>query len=1106
MLRKIAIFLVICLVFLVPAKDMLGSTGPDIPGTALSFTPNEVEINPEQPVIYLLDVNNRSVHAFNYQTKKMAVVNLNYKPRKMTLAGGKLYVTLSLMGENPDRNATPSGQVAVIDLASFTLQKRLPVQIDPYDIAVAQGFMFISPNSVQMSNSIFAYSAETGLKAGQDEASPYLPYFLEQARLEIAPSGDRLYVINPAIINSFMSPADNVAMYIDTYVLKNGIIYFANTQYDSDQNIQSYQADQNLTAHDPFQLSQTMKISPDGKYLFNRTGVVFDAEPAYVTALPKQFTDLAFDLANHRLFTADADQPAAYWGVTVYDYNLNSVDQKFKPRGFIPLGKANESIKNLFYRDGSLITIIKNFSSMSPSYRVCVLPVAAMLPQPVFGEASSASPAAGAMGLDFTPAAVLPDPEQPVIYFSDYLGKRVLALNYQTGKLTGVSFDLFPKNLTINQKKLYVSLLPEEFDGYSNDSAGLATGKIGVIDTQNMKQIQAVTLDMVPWDMVIDQDGYLIVTPAVDQGQNPKPNLNIFDAATLARTDADPDYVLAQKTLALSPVANRLYAKDNYSFTYYDLVGGKINAQKTTTFYTDFFRDLRVSPDGQYVVKAPNQILDKDLNLLKTMKDWSFADIAFGEDGRFYTADILTKTITVHQKQELTGDTFAGIGQIATRGFVHKLFRKGNSLVTIQKGEGGYFCEVIPLPAENELLPVHPVPDTVEILGSSLPAGATNVPVNVEIALKLNQTGSPATGITFRVKKNSYVNFDGDFHYDGDQLLLKLANLSYNAEYTLTFESPKMKEPYVLNFQTGEDFPVIQGEDRYATSIRISQKGWDQADTVVLATGAAFPDALGAAPLAQKNAAPLLLTPADELLSTTVAELTRLQAQKVILIGGYGAISQDTEDKLTALGLQCQRLAGADRYETSLLIAQALDRSDEAFIVTGRDFPDALSVAAYAAAHEIPIVLTNGETLSAQAKAYLAQNQVRKAYVIGGQAVVAAGIVNELPAPERIAGENRYETNLQIVSRFNFDLTQAYVATGKNFPDALAGSVLAARTNSPLILFAEDAPDKVKATWNFNKKLINQKVVLGGTLPVGYVIPYFQNFSYLPQNIDLLDK
>ena len=89
------------------------------------------------------------------------------------------------------------------------------------------------------------------------------------------------------------------------------------------------------------------------------------------------------------------------------------------------------------------------------------------------------------------------------------------------------------------------------------------------------------------------------------------------------------------------------------------------------------------------------------------------------------------------------------------------------------------------------------------------------------------------------------------------------------------------------------------------------------ADTVVLASGLNYADALAGVPLANKINAPLLLTSDKDLNASTLAEIGRLGAKKVIILGGEGAVSEKVEKKLQAEALKTERIFGKTRYSTA---------------------------------------------------------------------------------------------------------------------------------------------------------------------------------------------
>ena len=258
------------------------------------------------------------------------------------------------------------------------------------------------------------------------------------------------------------------------------------------------------------------------------------------------------------------------------------------------------------------------------------------------------------------------------------------------------------------------------------------------------------------------------------------------------------------------------------------------------------------------------------------------------------------------------------------------------------------------------------------------------------------------------------------------------------------------KETYYIA-STYLDNVRISGPNRYATAVSISRTGWDKANTVVLARGDNFPDALAGTPLAYKLNAPILLTKKNELTEETKNELVRLGAKNVVILGGTGAVSNTVATSVRDMGMEVKRIAGANRFETAKLIANEMGSSfSTAVVVNGYGFPDALAIAPYAARNGIPILLTEKGYIPGPTKTIL--NSASKTIVVGGTAVVNQNLLKAMPNATRISGATRYETAYKIGTQFNFSSSEGLAVSGTDFPDALTGSVLAAKRNAPLLL------------------------------------------------------
>lgn len=289
----------------------------------------------------------------------------------------------------------------------------------------------------------------------------------------------------------------------------------------------------------------------------------------------------------------------------------------------------------------------------------------------------------------------------------------------------------------------------------------------------------------------------------------------------------------------------------------------------------------------------------------------------------------------------------------------------------------------------------------------------------------------------------------------------------------------------------GTETDRIFGADRYKTAVAVSQKGWISSDYAVLARGDNFADALCAGPLAQKYGGPILLTQPDQLNNDTLLELQRLGVKHLFIAGGLGAVSQDVEDALQVSGIATiERIYGDNRYETSVKIAEKIGNSSKAVLATGNDFPDALSISGIAAKSEMPILLTAKNSLPTSVKDYFHNNTVTQTYVVGGTGVISNDVADSVPGSFRLAGKDRYETNVVIMQQFagELDFDTIYVAIGNEFADALTGAVLAAKNSSVLVLSHQQLP---KVTENYLKtvQVEDVKVIaLGGENVVPSVV------------------
>lgn len=311
--------------------------------------------------------------------------------------------------------------------------------------------------------------------------------------------------------------------------------------------------------------------------------------------------------------------------------------------------------------------------------------------------------------------------------------------------------------------------------------------------------------------------------------------------------------------------------------------------------------------------------------------------------------------------------------------------------------------------------------------------------------------------------------------------------------------------------QVTQNRSVIQrlsGNDRYDTMGEIVEEAYQSVpqETVIVASGDNFPDALAASGLAGLADAPVILTNSYRLSARADGQISRLKPQKVVIVGGESAVSDSVVDQIekrVAREAKIVRISGDTRRDTANeIFAQAKKqiganwKDDTAIIATGENFTDALSISALAQHQKYPVFLSGNTGLDASTIKDIKGYGFTHILIAGGSAAVPNSVIAQLKSAGvdesnivRLGGATRYQTSLEI-AKFAYDhgdLSPEYpvFATGENFPDALAGGVLAGKKDAPLLLVSpdttvnRDALNWINSTLRFPLGKI--AYVLGGT-------------------------
>lgn len=234
------------------------------------------------------------------------------------------------------------------------------------------------------------------------------------------------------------------------------------------------------------------------------------------------------------------------------------------------------------------------------------------------------------------------------------------------------------------------------------------------------------------------------------------------------------------------------------------------------------------------------------------------------------------------------------------------------------------------------------------------------------------------------------------------------------------------------------------GQDRVATSVAALSLAKNK-ETVVLATGSNFPDALTGGALAGALKAGVVLTTSSTLEQSVVNALKAQGTKTVYIVGGQSVVSAAKEAALRAAGFQVVRLAGADRYETAALVkAETLKKLGGKAMVscnaTGANFPDALACASAAS-------LSGGVVDLVRPGQSVAVDKVAGKTICAGGSACAAASGNVT----KVVGSDRYETAYKLA-----EMTPAkgkvMVANGQSYADSLVAGALAGSTGANLVL------------------------------------------------------
>lgn len=260
------------------------------------------------------------------------------------------------------------------------------------------------------------------------------------------------------------------------------------------------------------------------------------------------------------------------------------------------------------------------------------------------------------------------------------------------------------------------------------------------------------------------------------------------------------------------------------------------------------------------------------------------------------------------------------------------------------------------------------------------------------------------------------------------------------------------------------DVKKITSSSKSETATKIRNEYFSKSNTVILTNSSTFVDSLSAVSLSRGNT-PILFTNQSSLDSKTLANLKSNKPKKVYILGGEKSVSNSVVNQLKSLGIIVERIAGHDRYQVNSKVAAKTHNPNtkqktNILITSGENHSDAISSAILAQNKKAPILFVRKNEVPTSIKGYLLSlkrnNAIGSITIVGGNLSVSQQVESYLKTfsnnVSRIAGHDRYTTNVKVAKQVNPNAKRVIVAEGNGYNDALLMSPVATKLNASLIL------------------------------------------------------
>ncbi len=289
-----------------------------------------------------------------------------------------------------------------------------------------------------------------------------------------------------------------------------------------------------------------------------------------------------------------------------------------------------------------------------------------------------------------------------------------------------------------------------------------------------------------------------------------------------------------------------------------------------------------------------------------------------------------------------------------------------------------------------------------------------------------------------------------------------------------------------LNDMT-KDYVGLNGQDRYDTSRLISQMAYDHSDEVIIVDGSNYVDSMSALQLSAYLDAPILLNSRRGLDRNTNAEIARLKAEHVYIVGCN--INPKLESDLVSEGYKVQTISADKPFDLSYKCGEFADKNKNTnkkslILASSEVFADSLSMSSYSYTNKIPMLLVGKDIDDSTAK-IINDYGAEEVLVVGGENTISNESMAKISRARRISGQDRYQTSRIIHKEYYPDSENILISSGTTFADTVAATPLATAMKTNILLVKESSEEvhdyhfkKIVAVGGLVKKYVTDVVYI----------------------------